>query len=167
MFIDIADLEVLEEAPLPAFSYGHLSPSDTYPRRVDSIATLGWGTPRRRLGGRACDEAPSNPRYSVSMYALAASRHMHDYGTTREQPSTPAGAVSRTTTLACTDSSLSSRPCVSSAGNAATAKRRALTSPSSTETGTSSRARLPPSSAPRSRSEEYDSRHRVDTLRED
>ena len=30
-------------------------------------------------------EAPYNPRYPVSMYALAASRHMHEYGTTREQ----------------------------------------------------------------------------------
>src|SRR5215208_1475286 len=30
-------------------------------------------------------EAPYNPRYPVSMYALAASRHMHQYGTTREQ----------------------------------------------------------------------------------
>src|SRR5215210_6631383 len=30
-------------------------------------------------------EAPYRPRYPVSMYALAASRHMHEYGTTREQ----------------------------------------------------------------------------------
>ena len=30
-------------------------------------------------------EAPYGPRYPVSMYALAASRHMHEYGTTREQ----------------------------------------------------------------------------------
>jgi acetyl-CoA acetyltransferase len=30
-------------------------------------------------------ETPYGPRYPVSMYALAASRHMHDYGTTREQ----------------------------------------------------------------------------------
>jgi acetyl-CoA acetyltransferase len=30
-------------------------------------------------------ETPYAPRYPVSMYALAASRHMHEYGTTREQ----------------------------------------------------------------------------------
>ncbi|HEX2181772.1 MAG TPA: thiolase [Rubrobacteraceae bacterium] len=30
-------------------------------------------------------ETPYKPRYPVSMYALAASRHMHEYGTTREQ----------------------------------------------------------------------------------
>ena len=30
-------------------------------------------------------ETPYRPRYPVSMYALAASRHMYEYGTTREQ----------------------------------------------------------------------------------
>jgi acetyl-CoA acetyltransferase len=30
-------------------------------------------------------ETPYGPRYPVSMYALAASRHMHEYSTTREQ----------------------------------------------------------------------------------
>jgi acetyl-CoA acetyltransferase len=30
-------------------------------------------------------ETPYEPRYPVSMYALAASRHMHEYSTTREQ----------------------------------------------------------------------------------
>jgi acetyl-CoA acetyltransferase len=30
-------------------------------------------------------ETPYGPRYPVSMYALAASRHMYEYGTTREQ----------------------------------------------------------------------------------
>ncbi len=30
-------------------------------------------------------ETPYGPRYPVSMYGLAASRHMHEYGTTREQ----------------------------------------------------------------------------------
>lgn len=30
-------------------------------------------------------ETPFRPRYSVTMYALAAARHMHQYGTTREQ----------------------------------------------------------------------------------
>jgi acetyl-CoA acetyltransferase len=30
-------------------------------------------------------ETPYKPRYPVSMYALTASRHMHEYGTTREQ----------------------------------------------------------------------------------
>ena len=30
-------------------------------------------------------ETPYGPRYPVSMYALAASRHMHEFGTTREQ----------------------------------------------------------------------------------
>src|SRR5215212_6035111 len=40
MFVDIAYLEILEEASPPAFSYGHLSPSKNRPRRVDSIAPL-------------------------------------------------------------------------------------------------------------------------------
>jgi acetyl-CoA acetyltransferase len=30
-------------------------------------------------------ETPYGPRHPISMYALAASRHMHEYGTTREQ----------------------------------------------------------------------------------
>ncbi|MCW3817938.1 thiolase [Micromonospora sp. DR5-3] len=30
-------------------------------------------------------EAPYGPRFPVSMYALAAARHMHEFGTTREQ----------------------------------------------------------------------------------
>lgn len=30
-------------------------------------------------------ERPYGPRYPVTMYALAAARHMHEYGTTREQ----------------------------------------------------------------------------------
>jgi hypothetical protein len=45
-----------------------------------------------RAGGRLVTgseadpcEAPYNPRYPVSMYALASARHMHEYGTTRGQ----------------------------------------------------------------------------------
>ena len=48
--------------------------------------------PRRSDSGRLVTqanslpyEAPHQPRHPVSMYALAASRHMHEFGTTREQ----------------------------------------------------------------------------------
>jgi acetyl-CoA acetyltransferase len=49
-----------------------------------STQRSGWG---RLVRGSEADpyEAPYNPRYPVSMYALAASRHMHEYGTTRWQ----------------------------------------------------------------------------------
>jgi acetyl-CoA acetyltransferase len=40
-------------------------------------------------------ETPYGPRYPVSMYALAASRHMYEYGTTREQLAEVAVAARR------------------------------------------------------------------------
>lgn len=56
------------------------------------VALIVYGSTQRSGGGRlvsAADqspyEAPYRPRYPVSMYALAASRHMYQYGTTREQ----------------------------------------------------------------------------------
>jgi acetyl-CoA acetyltransferase len=56
------------------------------------VALITYGSTQRSGGGRLVSgsetlpyEAPYNPRYPVSMYALAASRHMYQYGTTREQ----------------------------------------------------------------------------------
>jgi acetyl-CoA acetyltransferase len=56
------------------------------------VAVIAYGSTQRSGGGRLVSgaepdpyETPYYPRYPVSMYALAASRHMHEYGTTREQ----------------------------------------------------------------------------------
>ena len=56
------------------------------------VALITYGSTQRSGGGRLVSgsetlpyEAPYNARYPVSMYALAASRHMYLYGTTREQ----------------------------------------------------------------------------------
>jgi acetyl-CoA acetyltransferase len=56
------------------------------------VALIAYGSTQRSDGGRLVSgseslpyEAQYKPRYPVSMYALAASRHMHEYGTTREQ----------------------------------------------------------------------------------
>jgi acetyl-CoA acetyltransferase len=56
------------------------------------VALVTYGSTQRSGSGRLVSgaetspyEAPYRPRYPVSMYALAASRHMHEYGTTREQ----------------------------------------------------------------------------------
>jgi acetyl-CoA acetyltransferase len=56
------------------------------------VALITYGSNQRSSKGRLVSgsetfpyEAPHEPRYPVSMYALAASRHMHEYGTTREQ----------------------------------------------------------------------------------
>jgi acetyl-CoA acetyltransferase len=56
------------------------------------VALITYGSTQRSEGGfRGVSdppnpyETPYKPRYPVSMYALAASRHMHEYGTTREQ----------------------------------------------------------------------------------
>lgn len=55
-------------------------------------ALIVYGSTQRSDGGRLVSpskpnpyEAPYGPRYPISMYALATSRHMHQYGTTREQ----------------------------------------------------------------------------------
>jgi len=56
------------------------------------VALVVYGSTQRSDGGRLVSptrpdtyEGPYKPRYPVSMYALAAARHMHQYGTTREQ----------------------------------------------------------------------------------
>ncbi len=56
------------------------------------VALIAYGSTQRSVSGRLVSgsetltyEAPYRPRYPVSAYALAASRHMHEYGTTREQ----------------------------------------------------------------------------------
>ncbi|MCJ9712084.1 thiolase, partial [Bordetella hinzii] len=56
------------------------------------VAVIAYGSTQRSLGRAnvaAPDpnpyEAPYRPMYTASSYALAASRHMHQYGTTRRQ----------------------------------------------------------------------------------
>ncbi|MDA3643978.1 thiolase [Saccharopolyspora indica] len=55
-------------------------------------ALIVYGSTQRSDGGRLVSpskpnpyEAPYRARHPVSMYAMAAARHMHEYGTTREQ----------------------------------------------------------------------------------
>lgn len=55
------------------------------------VALICYGSNQLSAGGRLVSmpdpqpyEAPYKPRYPISSYALAAARHMHDYGTTRE-----------------------------------------------------------------------------------
>jgi acetyl-CoA acetyltransferase len=56
------------------------------------VALICYGSNQRTAGGRLVSmsepqphEAVYGPRYPISSYALAAARHMHEYGTTREQ----------------------------------------------------------------------------------
>ena len=56
-----------------------------------SVAVIAYGSTQRSVGRRAASqrevnpyETPFNPFLPTSAYALAASRHMHQYGTTRE-----------------------------------------------------------------------------------
>lgn len=56
------------------------------------VALIVYGSNQRTASGKLVTasrppayEAPYNPRYPISAYAMAAARHMHDYGTTREQ----------------------------------------------------------------------------------
>ena len=56
------------------------------------VALIVYGSTQRADGGRLRSVAESypweqdfRPRYPVTQYALAAARHMHQYGTTREQ----------------------------------------------------------------------------------
>jgi acetyl-CoA acetyltransferase len=56
------------------------------------VALIVYASTQRSDGGRLRSvvetnphEAPYRPRYPVSMFALAAARHMYEYGTTREQ----------------------------------------------------------------------------------
>jgi acetyl-CoA acetyltransferase len=57
-----------------------------------NVAVIGYGSTQRSVGRRAASqreinpyETPFNPFLPTSAYALAASRHMHQFGTTREQ----------------------------------------------------------------------------------
>jgi acetyl-CoA acetyltransferase len=58
------------------------------------VALIAYGSNQRTASGRLVSgssgeympyEAPYKPRHPISAYALAASRHMYQYGTTREQ----------------------------------------------------------------------------------
>ncbi len=58
------------------------------------VALICYGSNQRSAAGRLLSpstgepliyETPYGPRFPISSYALAASRHMYDYGTTREQ----------------------------------------------------------------------------------
>ena len=56
------------------------------------VALIVYGSNQRTASGRLVTasrppayEAPYNPRYPISAYAMAAARHMHEYGTIREQ----------------------------------------------------------------------------------
>lgn len=56
------------------------------------VALVCYGSNQRTASGRLVTasrvpayEEPYQPRYPVSAYAMAAARHMHEYGTTREQ----------------------------------------------------------------------------------
>lgn len=55
------------------------------------VALICYGSNQLSAGGRLVSmpdpqpyEAPYRPRYPISSYALATARHMHEYGTTRE-----------------------------------------------------------------------------------
>src|SRR5690242_1840621 len=57
-----------------------------------SVAVIAYGSTQRTVGRRAASareyhpyETPFRPFLPASAYALAASRHMHEFGTTREQ----------------------------------------------------------------------------------
>lgn len=65
-------------------------------------ALVVYGSTQRSDAGRLVSqsegspyERPYEPRYPVTMYALAAARHMHQYGTTREQLAEVAVAARR------------------------------------------------------------------------
>ncbi len=56
------------------------------------VALICYGSNQRTASGRLVTmseppkhEAPYEPRYPIMAYALAAARHMHEFGTTREQ----------------------------------------------------------------------------------
>ncbi len=56
------------------------------------VALIAYGSNQRTAGGRLVSmsepqwhEAPYRPRHPITGYAMAAARHMHQYGTTREQ----------------------------------------------------------------------------------
>ena len=56
------------------------------------VALIAYGSNQRTAGGRLVSmsepqwhEAPYRPRHPITGYAMAAARHMHEFGTTREQ----------------------------------------------------------------------------------
>jgi len=60
--------------------------------RICNAVLITYGSNQRTAGGKLVSmsepqwhETPYNPRHPITAYALAASRHMHQYGTTREQ----------------------------------------------------------------------------------
>jgi len=66
------------------------------------VALICYGSNQRTTAGRLVTnsapppyEAPYKPRYPITAYALAASRHMYAYGTTREQLADVAVAARR------------------------------------------------------------------------
>ena len=70
--------------------------SPTLMRRYEaglcSVAVVAYGSTQRTVGRRAASarefnpyETPYKPFLPATAYAMAANRHMHDYGTTREQ----------------------------------------------------------------------------------
>ena len=68
------------------------TPPARSPAGLCEVALIVYGSTQRSDGGRLRSvvepdphEAPYRPRYPVSMFALAAARHMHEFGTTREQ----------------------------------------------------------------------------------
>jgi acetyl-CoA acetyltransferase len=59
--------------------------------RLCDVALICYGSNQLSAGGRLVSmpdpqpyEAPYKPRYPISSYALATARHMHEFGTTRE-----------------------------------------------------------------------------------
>ena len=59
---------------------------------ICDVALVCYGSNQRTAGGRLVSmseaqwqEAPYRPRHPITAYGLAASRHMHEYGTTHEQ----------------------------------------------------------------------------------
>src|ERR1700760_4584749 len=57
-----------------------------------TVAVIAYGSTQRTVGRRAASarefnpyETPYKPFLPATAYAMAASRHMHEYGTTREQ----------------------------------------------------------------------------------
>lgn len=70
--------------------------------RQCDVALVCYGSNQLSAGGRLAPmpdpqpfEEPYRPRYPISAYALAAARHMHEYGTTRDQLADVAVAARR------------------------------------------------------------------------
>src|SRR5690606_23512781 len=60
--------------------------------RLCDVALVCYGSNQRSAGGKLVSmpdpqpyETPYRPLFPISSYALAAARHMHEFGTTREQ----------------------------------------------------------------------------------